>query len=158
MDLEALVKERKKEAEDKQILLKANMIAKYLGQGSEESSWKNKERIRSESWNYSDDYFLISYECKYQDYHDFDSAKLINNTVSVKYRGNTVFHYQNPANNDSGIDCHVPGVWENDFNKLYQKANEANRRKRAEEISKKEEIERKNKEISESELRRRFGL
>ena len=139
MDLETKIEERKKEAEDKKISMKAGIIAKYLGSGGETYD----RGMTTTEYNFNNNKFSIN-----------DVMHVSNDGgggcgTSVEFNGNVVYR-------DGGGNVHsfVPGNWEKSFNGLYGRAVQTMNLKNA-----KEKVQqRKMKSESEKELKKNWGL
>lgn len=143
--LEQKVKDRIKEAEDKNISGKAYTIAKYLGYGTDEKKYTNLQ--------FENDSFHIKYNFSERYSGDSEYGDVVSSSESVKYKGQTVFDEEQHE-----IKSYIPGEWEEKLNKLYTKAQK--NVKKAEEAEMLAEKQRASaaKAKEESELRERFGL
>ena len=136
-DLEAKIKERKKLAGDKKIVIKADSVAKYVG--SLTNSWTghlNSEKVTEtiEIYTFSDKNLKIVSE---------------GGLTKIAYKGQDVFKERYTE-----VEKYIPGAWERKLDDLYKKAEEICEKRTEEEEQKRN----KKKAEKEAEEREKWGF
>jgi len=104
--LEEKIEERKKQAQERMISLKAEQVAKRLGQGGEYGTMIYGHS--SKQYHFADKDLTIGFKSYNPDNEGPDIS-----TVTITYEGSIVYHH------GSDIESYVPGEWEEQLNTLY---------------------------------------
>lgn len=132
-DLESKIEERKKQAEKRNIYMKACTVARYLGERdyyrSDDGGLERTTHI------FSNDNFFIKDE--YTESHGHDGS-MGGGCARVDYKNKTVYE-----DAGAGILSYIPGDWEKKLSKLYGKAVKTMKEKEKEEKEKNKKLAKK---------------
>jgi len=112
-NLEAKIKERKREAIEKKIETKASTIAEFLGDGSK---YKIPGDTEGRNFQFHKGKFLI------KEHYFLLPERGDESEVEVNYLGQVVYQSRKKFEGENEITSYVPGEWEDEFNHLYGKA------------------------------------
>jgi len=138
-ELERLIKQRMKQAENKDIRNKAGVVAYYLGKGHE--SKNGDEEMRDFTYEKN----RLKIHDTFSQGRDRGGDLTAGWSTEVFYQGKLVF-------NDH--DCYIPGKWETLLETLYKEALPLQKKRDAAEQAERD----KQKLTEENELRARWGL
>lgn len=169
--LEVLIKERKEQAYNKNILYRTDFIARKLGE--QENNYSNGTET---TYTFSRGTFVIktythtkpSWELNNPDSENWVGSvqdTTVSQYTSVEYNGKLVFE----SDDDNEVVSYIPGVWESEFEQLYSRINATCKRevitqKKEEKENKlnasneKQKVKREFKSKRNTELRKKWGL
>ncbi len=154
-NLEELIEKRKQEAKDKQIGYKLRTIVDNLGHKYTNNSTKNlgSEGIYTESiiGEYKDNNFSINYKTTTSESSDGGGGFYFHEDIT--YDKSQVYSEINGE-----IRTYIPGIWENEYNQLYDNALNKKEENEKKELQRQQNIKQKEETEIYQQLKKNFGL
>jgi len=154
-DLEKLVEQRKKEAKNKQIGWKLRTIVDTLGHtythGSTQTIGSTGIYTKNTTGKYEDKKFSINYEIETGESSDGGGGGYYEE--NIQYNKLQIYSEINCE-----IQTYIPGTWEEEYNKLYDKACLEENNKKEKEILRQKNAKQKEEDEKYNQLKNNFGL
>jgi hypothetical protein len=154
-DLEKLIEQRKQEAKDKQIGLKLRTIVDMLGHtythGSTQTIGSTGIYTKNTTGKYEDKKFSINYESETGECSDGGGGGYYKE--DIQYNKLQIYSEINCE-----IQIYIPGLWEEEYNKLYDEAITKKENNTREKLLRQQNIKQKEEDEKYNQLKKNFGL